>query len=130
MRRTSLVEQQSDLDSSACSTEHELGEADAVLPQNLRFLAKAKEARCLAGVLTIVERGNLSYNRTKKLIADPALTPQFSLDVIRSHVLSYTGVTPRVKVLCPTGHAAVGGGRAIATKCLDASCKQKVGNGN
>ena len=55
VRRTSLVEQQSDLDFSACSTENELGEADAVIPQNPRFFAKPEEARRLAGVLTIVE---------------------------------------------------------------------------
>ena len=122
-RRRIMFEQQSDLDSTACSTVHELGEASEVVAQNPRFVAKTEDARRLSGDLTVAERGNLYYNRARQLQADPALSPRYSLDVMRRHVISYTGVTSRVKLMCPAGRAAVGGPSKIATKCPEASCQ-------
>ena len=79
MRHRSPVEQKSDLDSSACSTVHELGEANEVLPQNPRFLAKTEEAGVLlvflqfprAGIFPIIEQSSSLQIPPSKLHQTP-----------------------------------------------------------
>lgn len=91
-----------------------------------RALSRELEARRLADVLNLAERGKLSQNFTRWLLQTDAVAAQHSYDVLIRHIQKRAKVKKRFALMCREEHAALTGPLANSRTCPSLDCTLPV----